>query len=121
LLRACPIQLSVRGSPLQCSFERSNYFAHHDTYPSFLCLCNWITDVKLKVKIASELRDSVEIFQSVEYARFLSILMPVFTDILMNGQPVFASNAPEQVRLLRVMHLHCVSAKKIHQSLISVL
>ena len=54
-------------------------------------------DVKLKVKIASELRDSVEIFQSVEYARFLSILMPVFTDILMNGQPVFASNAPEQV------------------------
>lgn len=54
-------------------------------------------DVKLKVKIASELRDSVEIFQSVEYARFLSILMPVFSDILMNGQPVFASNAPEQV------------------------
>lgn len=53
--------------------------------------------MKLKVKIASELRDSVEIFQSVEYARFLSILMPVFTDILMNGQPVFASNAPEQV------------------------
>ncbi|KAF9958937.1 hypothetical protein BGZ72_010618 [Mortierella alpina] len=64
-------------------------------------------DVKLKVKIASELRDSVEIFQSVEYARFLSILMPVFTDILMNGQPVFASNAPEQKlrsTILEILH-----------------
>ncbi|KAF9357807.1 hypothetical protein BGX26_003026, partial [Mortierella sp. AD094] len=64
-------------------------------------------DVKLKVKIASELRDSVEIFQSVEYARFLSILMPVFSDILMNGQPVFASNAPEQKlrgTILEILH-----------------
>ncbi|KAI8605964.1 hypothetical protein EDD21DRAFT_315697 [Dissophora ornata] len=64
-------------------------------------------DVKLKFKIASELRDSVEIFQSVEYARFLSILMPVFTDILMNGQPVFASNAPEQKlrsTILEILH-----------------
>ncbi|KAF9581361.1 hypothetical protein BGW38_001654, partial [Lunasporangiospora selenospora] len=64
-------------------------------------------DVKLKVKIASELRDSVEIFQSVEYARFLSILMPVFTDILQNGLPVFASNAPEQKlrsTILEILH-----------------
>lgn len=75
-------------------------FATIYTYPFFLR----IADVKLKVKIASELRDSVEIFQSVEYARFLSILMPVFTDILMNGQPVFASNAPEQVCFRRAMH-----------------
>ncbi|KAG0235555.1 hypothetical protein B0O80DRAFT_498171 [Mortierella sp. GBAus27b] len=64
-------------------------------------------ELSLKVKIATELRDSVEIFQSVEYARFLSILMPVFTDILMNGQPVFVSHALEQKlrgTILEIVH-----------------
>jgi transformation/transcription domain-associated protein len=46
--------------------------------------------------IAMELRDKVEIFQSVEYRRFLALLLPVFTSILRDGQPAFTSNAVEQ-------------------------
>ncbi|OBZ88491.1 Transcription-associated protein 1 [Choanephora cucurbitarum] len=50
----------------------------------------------LKVTIANELRDQVEVFQTAEYPRFLSTLIPVFLDVLQNEQPVFVSNAPEQ-------------------------
>ncbi|KAI9481535.1 MAG: hypothetical protein EXX96DRAFT_217391 [Benjaminiella poitrasii] len=50
----------------------------------------------LKVTIANELRDQVEVFQTAEYPKFLSTLIPVFLDILQNEQPVFVSNAPEQ-------------------------
>lgn len=50
--------------------------------------------------IANELRDQVEIFQTLEYPRFLSTLIPVFLDILQNGSPVFVSNSHEQVILL---------------------
>lgn len=47
--------------------------------------------------IANELRDQVEVFQTAEYPKFLSTLIPVFLDILQNEQPVFISSAPEQV------------------------
>jgi hypothetical protein len=50
------------------------------------------------VTIANELRDQVEVFQTLEYSRFLATLIPVFVDILQNGNPVFQSNVPEQVR-----------------------
>ncbi|KAG2214450.1 hypothetical protein INT46_007375 [Mucor plumbeus] len=50
----------------------------------------------LKVTIANELRDQVEVFQTLEYSRFLATLIPVFVDILQNGNPVFQSNVPEQ-------------------------
>ncbi|KAI8099099.1 uncharacterized protein BX664DRAFT_310101 [Halteromyces radiatus] len=52
--------------------------------------------IGLKVTIANELRDQVEVFQTLEYSRFLSTLIPVFLDILQNGTPVFVSTAPEQ-------------------------
>ncbi|KAI8979847.1 hypothetical protein BDF20DRAFT_535994 [Mycotypha africana] len=52
--------------------------------------------VGLKVTIANELRDQVEVFQTQEYPRFLATLIPVFMDVLQNGSPVFQSNAPEQ-------------------------
>ncbi|RKP06666.1 hypothetical protein THASP1DRAFT_18177, partial [Thamnocephalis sphaerospora] len=54
-----------------------------------------------------ELRDKVEIFQSVEYKRFLALLLPVFTNILRDGQPAFGSNAPEQrlrQTILEIIH-----------------
>jgi transformation/transcription domain-associated protein len=53
--------------------------------------------INLKVTIANELRDQVEVFQTLEYPRFLATLIPVFIDILQNGSPVFTSTAPEQV------------------------
>lgn len=54
---------------------------------------------QLKVTIANELRDQVEVFQTLEYSRFLATLIPVFVDILQNGNPVFQSNLPEQVSI----------------------
>ncbi|KAI9486745.1 MAG: hypothetical protein EXX96DRAFT_53394 [Benjaminiella poitrasii] len=50
----------------------------------------------LKVTIANELRDQVEVFQTLEYSRFLATLIPVFIDIFQNGTPIFQSNVPEQ-------------------------
>lgn len=59
--------------------------------------CYSFLGVNLKVTIANELRDQVEVFQTLEYPRFLSTLISVFVDILQNGAPVFVSTAPEQV------------------------
>jgi transformation/transcription domain-associated protein len=55
-------------------------------------------DAKLKLQIAGELRDSIDMFTHTpaDYAKFLAKLMPVFTSIL-SGQPVFISTSPEQV------------------------
>ncbi|KAG1145231.1 hypothetical protein G6F37_006937 [Rhizopus arrhizus] len=52
--------------------------------------------IGLKVTIANELRDQVEVFQTSEYPKFLSTLLSLFLDILQNEPPVFISNAPEQ-------------------------
>lgn len=60
----------------------------------------------LKVTIANELRDQVEVFQTLEYSRFLATLIPVFVDILQNGNPVFQSNVPEQVRQEQIKHIN---------------
>lgn len=65
-----------------------------------------IIAIGLKVTIANELRDQVEVFQTSEYPKFLSTLLPLFLDILQNEQPVFISNAPEQVNVL-ISSLHC--------------
>lgn len=61
-------------------------------------LMKWRIDVKLKLQIAGELRDSIDVFTHVptEYTKFLQKLMPVFFTIL-NGQPVFISTSPDQV------------------------
>ncbi|KAI9276344.1 FAT domain-containing protein [Sporodiniella umbellata] len=52
--------------------------------------------IGLKVTIANELRDQVEVFQTSEYPKFLSTLLSLFLDILQNEPPVFISTAPEQ-------------------------
>ncbi|KAL7273085.1 transcription-associated protein 1 [Rhizina undulata] len=54
-------------------------------------------DAKLKLQIASELRDSIDMFTHTptEYNKFLQRLMPVFKGIL-SSQPVFISTSPEQ-------------------------
>ena len=56
-------------------------------------------DPKFKFQQASELRDSIEVFQATDYQRFLSKLVPVFLKILGDGQPIFVSTIPEQVCL----------------------
>jgi hypothetical protein len=68
----------------------------------FLFFC-FLLAPQLKVTIANELRDQVEVFQTLEYSRFLATLIPVFVDILQNGNPVFQSNVPEQVSSIENM------------------
>ncbi|KAH0562572.1 hypothetical protein GP486_002747 [Trichoglossum hirsutum] len=52
-------------------------------------------EIKLKVSIASELRDSIDLFQGPAYPKFLAKLMPVFMQLL-QGKPVFISTSAEQ-------------------------
>ena len=59
-------------------------------------------DPKYKVQQASELRDSIEVFQATDYQRFLSKLVPIFLKILGDGQPIFVSTIPEQVLLSHI-------------------
>ncbi|KAI9769878.1 MAG: hypothetical protein M1839_003575 [Geoglossum umbratile] len=52
-------------------------------------------EIKLKVSIAAELRDSIDLFQGAAYPSFLAKLMPVFMQLL-QGKPVFISTSAEQ-------------------------
>ncbi|CAG8494689.1 11619_t:CDS:10, partial [Ambispora leptoticha] len=52
----------------------------------------WQFEARLKLNIAMDLRDSVEVFQNAEYPRFLQVMMPVFRKILNETQPVFVTN-----------------------------
>jgi transformation/transcription domain-associated protein len=54
------------------------------------------TEIKLKVSIAAELKDSIDLFQGQGYPKFLEKLMPVFMQLL-RGKPVFISTSAEQV------------------------
>lgn len=56
-------------------------------------------DIEVKLAIMTELRESIEIVQSTDYARYLSSLLPVFIALLTNTPPVFSSDAQEQVKL----------------------
>ncbi|CAG8494971.1 1279_t:CDS:10 [Ambispora gerdemannii] len=49
-------------------------------------------EARLKLSIAVDLRDSVEVFQNAEYPRFLQVMMPVFRKILNETPPVFVNN-----------------------------
>lgn len=69
----------------------------------------------MKVTIANELRDQVEVFQTLEYSRFLATLIPVFVDILQNGNPVFQSNVPEQVSIQVNQKCQTTTLIDIHQ------
>lgn len=53
-------------------------------------------ETKLKMQIATDLRDTLDSYQGVEYPRFLAKMIPVFTTIL-KGPPVFSSSSYEQV------------------------
>ncbi|CAJ0885247.1 10109_t:CDS:10 [Entrophospora sp. SA101] len=51
---------------------------------------------KTKLLIATNLRDSIEMYQNSDYPRFLHYLMPVLNNTLQNEPPVFDSNSEEQ-------------------------
>lgn len=44
------------------------------------------TDVEERLKLATEIRDNIEIVHTPEYANFLKYLFPVFYNILRQGQ-----------------------------------
>ena len=54
-------------------------------------------DAKLKLQIATELRDTIDSYQNQqEYPKFLAKMIPVFSQIL-KQPPVFSSSSPDQV------------------------
>jgi len=55
-----------------------------------------LLDTKLKLQIATDLRDTIDMYQGQEYPKFLAKMIPVFTTIL-KGPPVFSNSSPEQV------------------------
>ncbi|KAI5799270.1 hypothetical protein DFH27DRAFT_653555 [Peziza echinospora] len=55
-----------------------------------------VIDAKLKLQIATELRDTIDSYQNQqEYPKFLAKMIPVFSQIL-KQPPVFSSSSPDQ-------------------------
>ncbi|KDQ21071.1 hypothetical protein BOTBODRAFT_142417 [Botryobasidium botryosum FD-172 SS1] len=54
-------------------------------------------DIKSKLAVANELRDSVEIYRDNDPARFTSAILPVLVQVLRTTQPVFRRDLPEQL------------------------
>ncbi|OMJ29873.1 Transcription-associated protein 1 [Smittium culicis] len=55
-----------------------------------------ILEVELKCTIASELCDSIDLFQPQDGLRFCNLLWPSIKNVLINTPPVFISSHPEQ-------------------------
>jgi len=53
-------------------------------------------DIKVKITILNEIKDSIETIQAVEYIRFLNLFIPIFFSILTQTQPSFISTHPHQ-------------------------
>ncbi|KAL6601053.1 hypothetical protein U3516DRAFT_602921 [Neocallimastix sp. 'constans'] len=53
-------------------------------------------DIKVKITILNEIKDSIETIQAVEYTRFLNLFFPIFFSILTQTQPSFTSIHPHQ-------------------------
>jgi len=53
-------------------------------------------DIKVKITILNEIKDSIETMQPVEYSLFLHLFFPVFFSILTQTQPSFISVQPQQ-------------------------
>ncbi|KAJ1989114.1 transcription-associated protein 1 [Dimargaris cristalligena] len=64
-------------------------------------------DTTLKNTIIRELRDSFDFYQASNYDHFLSVIFPVFKDLLTKQQPAFVENAAEQKlrsTILEILH-----------------
>ncbi|RKO90070.1 hypothetical protein BDK51DRAFT_18323, partial [Blyttiomyces helicus] len=53
----------------------------------------------------NEIRDSMEVVQSAEYPRFLALLIPPFSSLLVNEPAAFVSNSPEQKLRLAILEI----------------
>lgn len=55
-------------------------------------------DIKIKLTIATELRDTVDCYQKdLDPAKFFEVLLPCCMDILRNGKPSLLSHSGENV------------------------
>lgn len=59
--------------------------------------------MRTRIMAATELRDQVDLWcQGQSYTYFLSKFVPVMLKLL-DGQPVFISTSPEQVRIIEFL------------------
>ncbi|CEQ40122.1 SPOSA6832_01706, partial [Sporobolomyces salmonicolor] len=65
-------------------------------------------DLKAKVALATELRDSIDMHQKdLDLARLFEVLLPAFVEILHDGKPSMIGNSPEnKLRNLLIQILH---------------
>ena len=61
------------------------------------------TDPQAKIKLASDLRDQIELQRDVDHHQLFEVLLPCFIDILRNGKPSLASNSNENVRTVSLI------------------
>lgn len=77
------------------------------------------TDIKIKMQIATELRDTVDTYsRDMDPAKFFDILLPCFIEILKTGKPSLINNSPDnrfRQLLLQILHrLPHVEPLRIH-------
>ncbi|KAI8618395.1 hypothetical protein BC830DRAFT_946632 [Chytriomyces sp. MP71] len=72
-------------------------------------------DPAIKFKIASEIKDSIEIVHSLEYPRFLTFFIPAFSYVLRELEPSFANSSP--VHKLRNVILEVIHRFPLSESL----
>lgn len=59
-----------------------------------------LTDLKVKINLGTELRDSIDMYQrDMDVAKFFDLLLPCFINILKNGKPAFTSTSADNVSL----------------------
>jgi hypothetical protein len=61
-------------------------------------LTSLLTDIKSKISVAAELRDSIEFIQrDGDPAKFFDALLPAIINLLANGKPSLVNLAPDNV------------------------
>lgn len=75
-------------------------------YNIFFVITFIIIDIKVKITILNEIKDTIETIQAVEYSRFLNLFIPIFFSILTQTQPSFINGHPHQVNKIEKIYLY---------------
>ncbi|KAM0751100.1 hypothetical protein T439DRAFT_380110 [Meredithblackwellia eburnea MCA 4105] len=94
--------------PSQLGSSAGNLLQNQDFETIAAKLSDPSQDIKVKITIAQELRDTIDMFQrDMDPFKFFDTLLPCFMDILRSGKPTLASASPDnRLRNLLMQILH---------------
>lgn len=73
--------------------EQSHSERRADNFMCYAC-----TEMKNKIGLAQELRDSIDMYQrDLDISKFFDALLPCFINLLQTGKPSFVSNSADHV------------------------